>query len=305
MIDIKKRIALVEELVAKGSRESLTYAALECRLTIEKICYDRLLQSHNYIARADLKKWTPAQVVKQIAEEANENIATGLTLSISKEPVTKGKEPKTQADYEKFEYVQVGQQIGFNISKVHSLWQALSRIALHITLPEENQPVSIYGNQDAIKKKLAEAVTLFKKFQEETLIMGSMGQENSFECPGCKTLIRRNADLLKTGQVINCFNPLCDETYTVNRGDAHITYGRRFVPVVCKACSNTNLIQTKLVEKLRFPDALEAECKECGESTHIRLQLVQEEVRQKDGRDDLIAIKDCVDLQIENARGLP
>ena len=291
MIDIKKRIALVEQLVANGSTESLTYAALECRLTIEKICYDRLLQSHSYISRADLNKWTPAQVVKQIAEEANENVATGLTLSISKEPVTKGKEPKTQADYEKFEYVKVGQQIGFNISKVHSLWQALSKVALHINLPPENQQVSIYGNLEAIRKKLAEAVVFFNTLQEQTMIMGSMGQENSFKCAGCETLIRRNADLLKTGQVINCFNPLCEETYMVNREGEHISYERRLVPVVCKRCSNKNLIQTKVVEKLRFPDTLKVECVECGESTLIRLQLVQEVVRLENDKHDLSTIE--------------
>ena len=273
------------------STQSLTYAALESRLTIEQICYDRLLSSHNYIARADLKKWTPAQVVKQISEEANENIATGLTLSISKEPVQAGKEPKTQADYEAFEYVKVGQQVGFNISKVHSLWQALSKIALHISLPEEKQPLSMYGNPDAIKRKLTEALALFKTFEAETLIMGSIGPGNSFECLGCGTLIRRNANLLKTGQVINCFNPLCEDTYTVSREDDEITYVRRLIPIVCKACSNKNSIQAKVVEKLRFPDALSIACVECGEPTLIRLQLVQEKVRQEDGRDDLSTIE--------------
>ena len=287
MIDIKKRIALVEELMANDTTQSLTYAALECRLTIEKICYDRLLSSHNYIARADLKKWTPAQVVKQVAEEANETIATGLTLSISKKPVQEGKEPKTQADYEAFEYVKVGQQIGFNISKVHSLWQALSRVALHINLPEEKQPLSMYGDPDAIKRKLAEALALFKTFEAETLIAGLIAPTNSFECIGCGTLIRRNADLLKPGQVINCFNPMCEDTYTVSREAEQITYIRRLTPVICKACSNTNLIQTKVVEKLRFPDALSIACVECGERTLIRLQLAQEKVCQEDGKDDL------------------
>jgi hypothetical protein len=72
MLDIKKRISVIEDLVAEGTVQSLTFAALECRLTIELICYDRLRVCHGYISLADLKRWTPAQVVKQIAEEAND-----------------------------------------------------------------------------------------------------------------------------------------------------------------------------------------------------------------------------------------
>lgn len=278
MINIRQRIALVEELTANGDVQSLSYAALECRLTIEQICYERLLISHDYIARADLKKWTPAQVVKQVSEEANENIASGLTISISKEPIEEGKEPKTQADYESMEYVKLGEQVGFKINELHRLWQGLSNVALHINLPEEKQPLSMYGNPDAIKRKVAEAVALFKKFEPGTLIMGAMAGANSFACLGCGTLIRRNADLLKAGQVINCFNPSCDETYTASRDDDEITYARRSIPIVCKACLCTGLIPMKAVEKLRFADVLSVTCVECGQVTQARLQLAQEKV---------------------------
>lgn len=90
MIDINKRIAIIESLLAEGSIQSLTYAALECRLTIETICYERFLIAHDYIADADLKGWQPASVVKQVSQEANDLIDQGFELFISTTPVKEG-----------------------------------------------------------------------------------------------------------------------------------------------------------------------------------------------------------------------
>lgn len=276
VINIKQRIAVIEGLVERNNIQSLTYAALECRLTIEQICYERLLISHSYIARSDLKKWTPAQVVRQIAEEVNEDVASGFTLSISKEPSQKGNEPKHIADFQAKEYVKLGEQIGFKIRVLNSLWQGLSNVALHINVPEDLQSISMYGDIDAIKAKVAEAVAEFRRFEPGNLIMGSLSGANSFECIGCGSTIRRNADLLKEGQVISCFNPTCDESYTVQREAVEITYKRRLVPVNCKGCSTENFMLMKTAEKLRYRDVLTLICPDCHSTTFVRLALVQE-----------------------------
>ena len=42
MINLKPIIETVDGLLAQGTAQGATYAALECRLAIEKICYDRL-----------------------------------------------------------------------------------------------------------------------------------------------------------------------------------------------------------------------------------------------------------------------
>lgn len=47
----------IRSLVSAGGRENLTYAALEARLAIEAICYDRLRIAHDYISNDDLKGW--------------------------------------------------------------------------------------------------------------------------------------------------------------------------------------------------------------------------------------------------------
>jgi hypothetical protein len=59
MIDVQKIISTVEALLADGTPQSITYAALECRLAIEKVCYDRLKVVHDYISPHDLRRYRP------------------------------------------------------------------------------------------------------------------------------------------------------------------------------------------------------------------------------------------------------
>jgi hypothetical protein len=57
MIDLRRIIPTIEKLLAEETPQSITYAALECRLAIEKVCYERLKVVHDYIAHEDLRGW--------------------------------------------------------------------------------------------------------------------------------------------------------------------------------------------------------------------------------------------------------
>jgi hypothetical protein len=84
MIGIRARISLIEGLLSQGSVQTATYAAFECRSTIEAICYDRFAVASSHLALADLRKQQPRDVIKQVIEEANAKAAAQFTLSIAK-----------------------------------------------------------------------------------------------------------------------------------------------------------------------------------------------------------------------------
>jgi hypothetical protein len=276
MIDIKKRIATIEALLAEGSAPSLTYAAMECRLTIEVICYERFVHSQEYISASDLKNWQPKAVVKQVSEEANELIDKGFELHISTTPIQKGAEPKTKEDYESFEFVKIGQQVGFKISKMGSLWNALSRVALHVDYSKGKDGLSLYGDVESIKAKVSEALAEFKKFEPNTLIGGGFGLNYDFPCDTCSAQIKRKAALLKDGQVIGCINPSCDESYAIHRDGAEITYARRGSVIKCRGCSSEVKFPTRRAENLRYGATLEIECPTCNATTNVSLRIMQE-----------------------------
>ena len=69
MIDMRRIISTIEQLLADETPQNLTYVAVECRLAIEKLCYDRLKIAHDYIAHDDLRRWRPGDVVNALIRE--------------------------------------------------------------------------------------------------------------------------------------------------------------------------------------------------------------------------------------------
>jgi len=103
MINLQPSIEKIENLLDENTDSSVTYAALECRLAIERICYERLRLAHDYISHEDLKKWQPRDIVKTLIQEVDENVATTFTLSVSTSPLSEGSAPPTREDYEAME----------------------------------------------------------------------------------------------------------------------------------------------------------------------------------------------------------
>jgi DNA-directed RNA polymerase subunit M/transcription elongation factor TFIIS len=273
MINVKKRIEVIQELVAQNTIQSLTYAALECRLTIEQICYERLLISHEYISSADLKTWTPAQVLRQVTQEVSELAATGLQVSISEEPVQDGQEPMTQTDYEKFTYVDLGEQAALSIQALNRLWNALSKVALHVDF-QDQQLLSTYGKLDSIKLKVSQTVDELRKFEKANLLMSGVANGIEFRCGTCGSLIKKNADLIKDGQIVSCIKPSCSESYELHREQDEISATRRTLRINCKNCSAETSFVAKEAESLRYGQTHSVTCVGCKRDLLVRLAIV-------------------------------
>jgi len=80
MIDLHDTIDTIKRHPADGSDRSLTYAALECRLAIERICYDRLARAHDYVSHEEVRRWQPHLVIKLVEEDIDPYVASTYTL---------------------------------------------------------------------------------------------------------------------------------------------------------------------------------------------------------------------------------
>ena len=74
MLNLDPAISKIEELLKENSEARIIYAALECRLAIERICYERLRLAHDYISHDDLKKWQPRDIVKILIQAVEEQL---------------------------------------------------------------------------------------------------------------------------------------------------------------------------------------------------------------------------------------
>ncbi len=108
MLWLKPHTARIQALIDEGTAESLTLAALQCRLAIEQVCYERLRNAHDYISHADLKRWQPLDIVNRLIQDVDPHIASSFALSMSKTPVKSPEATPTLEAYEAEEYSKRG-----------------------------------------------------------------------------------------------------------------------------------------------------------------------------------------------------
>jgi hypothetical protein len=269
MINVRARIKLIEELLSQDTVQAATYAALECRSTIEALCYERFAISNSHLSTADLKKWQPRDVIRQVLEEANASAAAPLVLMVARPEEAHRVGKVDPAD---LEYVEVGRQVELRYNALARLHNALSGVALHIKIPDAGEAVEIYGDKGAIERKVEETLQELEAASAGTLLMGSMQSDISFEC-FCGSTIKRKAAMLQEGQVVCCNRPECKESYTVSLEGPDVYFTRRSHSLDC-ICKEPIDIPERMVRELKLGDHLVAECGSCKGETVFKWSLL-------------------------------
>lgn len=271
VLDLSKKIAEIEKLLDEGSDASITYAALESRLTIEYICYERFKLFHSYLSPKDIEKWPPKHIVKQVSEDVSDIINDEVTVSVALVG-EKTNELTTQDDYEKLDYKVLGTQKSVDLSKAHKLWNSLSGLALHIHLPSRDDDVlKFYGNTEKTKVKVKAALDLFNELKKGDLIIGGfVGETFNIECVSCKVLIKKPAMKLKSGNVIvNCISPNCPESYLVNYVNGDYVTERNVFNFKCNECGHDLDVPHQTFSKLHLNSRLKIKCGNCLSKTSV------------------------------------
>lgn len=275
MIYLESTISQIEKLLDENTEASVTYAALECRLAIERICYERLRIAHDYISHDDLKKWQPKDIVQTLINEVDVNTAETVSIYFSREPMPKGSPPPTREDYEAKEWLPIGTQVGFKPNKLGKLWNGLAKLALHIEVPNsKDETIKQYGDVQKIKEKVKQALAEIRRISKGTMVSSGFGQEVSFPCR-CGSKNKRRLELLKDGQTISCINPDCDESYDYVQSD--MCFERRTIEVICRSCGASIDIPKRKIEKLKTDQYIYFDCdgEGCGETICVAWRLMQ------------------------------
>lgn len=282
VLDISKRIAVINSLVEEDTAQSLTYAALECRLTLEYLCYERFKLSYPYLSSDDLKNWQPRHVVKQISEDIDENITKGFTLSISSHNLD-DKLPETKEDYESLEYTLLGQQSELNLKVVHSLWNGLANVALHMPVPTmSSSELEIYGNKEKIKNKVESVIKYLSGLSGNLLMGGVLGEVFSFKCYLCGTLIKKPVKYLSSPTLANCINPTCKESYLLESGGKEQEFKiiRRVFRFNCNVCNVDLEVPANVFRELKFNQQLNVQCNSCNAFLTVIMRPLVKEITE-------------------------
>lgn len=266
MIDLVPIIERIETLLADDTEASVTYAALEARLALEKVCYDRLRQRHNYISHDQLKRWQPGAVVLTLMKEVDAHLGQTMTLKIGKNP---GLTPEND------DYVEIGTEIGFNPKRIAKMWQALANLALHVRLPKHSgDHIRAYGDKAQIRHKVDEVLVELKRLSKGTMTFSGLGAEVHFEC-SCGEKNRRRAGLLRDGQHVHCINPDCKQTWkAVQEGDG-FGFEQVTVPVNCEQCGSANHMPWRFFLDMEHDEVGSFSCHTCQHKNYVQWRLMQ------------------------------
>ncbi|MCB1438136.1 MAG: hypothetical protein KDJ63_00025 [Nitratireductor sp.] len=256
-------IANIDELLAEDSERSLTYAALEARLAIERVCYERLKTAHSYISAKDLKRWQPGYVMTTLINEVDPKIASTFTLSYA--PEDGSGEPK--------EFTKLGTQLGFDSKLLSQHWQALGSF-LHSNVPIAGEKVEHYCDREKMRSRLEHVRDELERLSEGTLTGAFIFNTVSFECV-CGQENKRAADVLKSDQVVNCLVPDCAESYRVQVDGENIGFLRETIAINCSNCGMSRPLARNTLENLPKRETIMFVCDECAEENFVAWHLVR------------------------------
>jgi hypothetical protein len=271
MIWLKPYVDAVKLHLKAGSEQSLTYAALEVRLGLERFCYERLRNAHKYISHDDIRGWTPNYVVNKIVSEVDENIVSEYTLSISTMPANG--DDYGLKDFESHDYVPIGTQLGFDPKKISKLWQAMSSF-IHTKLPRaEADNIEHYQDLETMTGKVREGLEELERLSQATLMGALVPQITSFECV-CGQKNSRSTKLLQNKSTISCIRESCQEQYIVHIHDEDIQFERRKIDIKCK-CGNEISLPYKPIADMPRNTLAKISCEKCAKDVLFAWKLMQ------------------------------
>ncbi len=262
----------------RALKSSVTYAALEARLALEKACYDRLRQRHDYISHADLRGWNPGYVVNKIMADVDQHFTQTMTLRMGKNPARSDVKPEDE------EYVEIGTEVGFDPKRISKMWNALAKLALHVRVPEHRDDhMPDYGDKEDVRAKVNEVVVELERLSKGTMLFSGIGEEVSFECT-CGQKNKRRAALLKAGQSVACFSPDCSRSFKVLiDDDGKFAFELEAAEVPCAACGAVTLAPQREVMKMKPGQSKVVKCLACGHENRIAWILMRADLATTSG----------------------
>lgn len=268
MLDLSPIIERISALLAQGTDASVTYAALEARLALENVAYDRLRHRHDYISHAQLKRWQPGNILTTLLTEVDDATTSTVTLKITAQPVDKA------------DGIEIGSELGFDAKRLAGMWQALANLALHIRLPQNsNDPASNYGEQNLIATKVSEVLKELERLSASTMATSGLPKSGvvSFVCI-CGEINKRRPEFLQPDKPVYCINPDCREAWSVEIDSGSHRFKRAGFNLDCIKCGSENLVPWRRAVNLKHDEMLRFPCRECGETNTVWWHLMHGEI---------------------------
>ena len=241
-------MARAKALLTNPTPENLRYAALELRLCMEALTYEKLRSFSSLVPQEVLKTWQPPQAVKALLEfEPNADQSFTIFAGVEEEY---GK----QASKMQF----VGQHNSLRLNWLRKHYNKLGNL-LHT-------PSVVTGGLPAVGKVeeyLTEVVADLDAPVTGSITGGSIREVFTFNCAQCKDLIVCNAEAVGKSRKAVCFNPQCKAEYFATVSEEGES---KFQLMVTEfECANTECTGVIAVENRKLDVGVSFVCSVCGQ----------------------------------------
>jgi len=240
--------------LALGTTESLRYAALECRLLMEELTYEKLRAYAELLPEAELNKWQPREAVKMLLA-IDPAADQGVKLAISALPAPEDRE-LIKEDYERMEWVPLGEHHALSLKWLKNYHKVGA--LLHAPKASESSTMPIEKQQKLLTDILEELTKAAGSTLRSIVNKGGL----VFHCIGCNRQILANRMNLLKGSVALCPNDDCQFEYEIaphESGEEPSAVRPKSATVACAKCAH--LIH---VPKRRLRAGHQFECSKCS-----------------------------------------
>lgn len=246
LLDKHSCMARAQVLLADPTPENLRYAALELRLCIEALTYEKLRSFATMIPESVIAKWQPPQAVKALLEfvpDADQS----FTFRIGRQEEL-GK-PASQMHF-------VGQHNSLRLQWLRKHYHKLGNL-LHAPTLKAGSTL----DTDKMTEYLAEVVTDLQKPLSSTILGGAIREVYTFKCSECGDSVVCNARTAATSHKAVCFNPQCKaEYYASVSTEGESTFQLISTSFECSASGCTGVMR---MENRKLDIGVEFQCPAC------------------------------------------
>ncbi|MEJ1966053.1 MAG: hypothetical protein WDO56_32685 [Gammaproteobacteria bacterium] len=231
--------------LAKGTSHDLRYAALELRICLEAMTYEKLRSFAQYLPPSFVQRtWQPPQLLKamkQLDPLADQKISLHMGP-----PVVEGVIPKDE------EFQLVGEHRAFGQAWLRKQYNKLGNF-LHLQQGETHS--GLLKHRDSLKE-IADEI---EQAQGGTLLGLWFGQTIRFKCKFCEEEVVVSEHYARTEGRCVCTNPTCEAEYGAEVTGDEISLLPFAAYPECKGCGEIFVVQHRDLK-----EGLVLRCSKCS-----------------------------------------
>lgn len=248
--------------MASGSDERLSYAALELRMAIECVTYERAKSYEQELPPLDYDVWQPEKLMRELLELDPLADASG-TLSFGKEsePGVPAKEMKA-----------LGSEKVFNMQDIKDSYNALGSFLHQPTMRQLNSGKE--RNWQKVRARCDELVQKLEKVLSSSVFNVNFGVFTKFKCMNddCGGDIRKRIPSGQTEVTAACFSCGAEHVISVGLEGMHTVQ-----PVVEEVhCANAECPHTFKLFRHELKQGAHWTCSACGTKCAIGLAVFEQ-----------------------------